>query len=184
MAITFVGMVYRGLTTFLPKFLGSRLADEASTATAVGGALTTLALIAGLGGMYVAGRWVDRIGAGPVFLAGTVLQAPMLVLLGAAIDPALVPLAMGVAFFHFMTQPAGNYLVAAPYAIPSARSGIRALLLHVVRRRLCRRGDRRLDQRAREPVAGLPLVGAATDSRGSRGALALVGRAPTGRNGG
>jgi MFS family permease len=41
-----------------------------------------------------------------------VLQAPFLVAAGFASGLALVPLFMGVAFFHFFTQPAGNRMVA------------------------------------------------------------------------
>ena len=109
----FMGMVYRGLTTFLPKFFAVSYSDDASAGTALGGALTTVALLVGLGGMYVAGRMIDR-GTHParVFLVGALLQAPFLLSIGVASGVPLVPLFMGVAFFHFFTQPAGNRLVA------------------------------------------------------------------------
>jgi MFS family permease len=112
-ATTFMGMVYRGLTTFLPKFFAVSYSADASHGTALGGALTTAALLVGLAGMYVAGRLIDR-GMHPsrVFLIATVLQAPFLVAAGFASGLALVPLFMGVAFFHFFTQPAGNRMVA------------------------------------------------------------------------
>lgn len=112
-ATAFMGMVYRGVTTFLPKFFAVSFSDDASVGTAVGGILTTAALLAGLAGMYVAGRLVDR-GRHPavVFLAGALLQAPFLVLIGYAAGPVVLPLFMSVAFFHFFTQPAGNHLVA------------------------------------------------------------------------
>jgi MFS family permease len=112
-AAAFLGMIYRGVTTFLPKFLGERFAAGATGATAIGGALTTVALLTGLAGMWLAGRLVDR-GRRPVtvFLLGTLLQAPFLVALGLAGGPLLLPLAMSVAFFHFFTQPPGNQIVA------------------------------------------------------------------------
>jgi len=112
-ATMFMGMVYRGLTTFLPKFFAVSYSDDASAGTALGGALTTAALLVGLGGMYVAGRMIDR-GTHParVFLLGAVLQGPFLLSIGFAGGSPLVPLFMGVAFFHFFTQPAGNRLVA------------------------------------------------------------------------
>ncbi len=139
-ATAFMGMVYRGMTTFLPKFFAVSFSDDASVGTAVGGILTTAALLAGLAGMYVAGRLVD-LGRHPalVFLAGALLQAPFLVLIGYAAGPVVlplfmsvgailqgpflvligwvagpvfIPLFMSVAFFHFFTQPAGNHLVA------------------------------------------------------------------------
>ena len=47
-AATFMGMVYRGVTTFLPKFLALEYANGAGVGTAVGGALTTAALVVGL----------------------------------------------------------------------------------------------------------------------------------------
>lgn len=120
-AAAFMGMVYRGMTTFLPKFFATRFVDDAASGTALGGALTTAALFTGLAGMYVAGRMADAgLGAARVFLAGAVLQLPCLVALGYVAGPALVPLAMGVAFFHFMTQPVGNQMVAR-FTPPSLR---------------------------------------------------------------
>jgi MFS family permease len=112
-ATTFMGMVYRGLTTFLPKFFAVSYSDDASAGTALGGALTTVALLVGLAGMYVAGRLIDG-GTHParVFLVGALLQGPFLLLIGVSSGSPLVPLFMGVAFFHFFTQPAGNRLVA------------------------------------------------------------------------
>lgn len=112
-AILFMGVVYRGVTTFLPKFFATRLTDEASTGTALGGLLTTLALAVGLVGIWAGGRLADRGVAAPVlFLLGAAAQIPFLVALGYLGSPGLVPAAMGVAFFHFLTQPAGNYMVA------------------------------------------------------------------------
>jgi MFS family permease len=112
-AMAFMGMVYRGMTTFLPKLFATRYASEASTGTAVGGLLTTLALLVGLLGMYVAGRAIDR-GVRParVFLIGAVVQMPFLLAIARAGGSGLLPLMMAVAFFHFFTQPPGNYLVA------------------------------------------------------------------------
>jgi MFS family permease len=112
-AITFMGVVYRGVTTFLPKFFATRLAEDSSTGTAVGGLMTTLALLVGLVGIYVGGRAADRgLPAPLIFLVGAAMQAPFLVALSYVANPLLVPAAMGVAFFHFLTQPAGNYMVA------------------------------------------------------------------------
>jgi len=112
-AAAFLGMVYRGMTTFLPKFFATRYAADASAGVALGGALTTLALLAGVVGMYVAGRSIDR-GMRPsrVFLLGTLVQLPFLVALGFLDGLVLLPLAMAVAFFHFFTQPPGNHMVA------------------------------------------------------------------------
>ena len=112
-AAAFMGMVYRGMMTFLPKFFAVTYTDEAELGTAVGGLLTTTALLAGLAGMYIAGRLVDR-GRHPalVFLVGAVMQAPFLLLVSYAGGSTLIPLFMCVSFFHFFTQPAGNHLVA------------------------------------------------------------------------
>ena len=112
-AMAFMGMVYRGITTFLPKLLGTRFASDAGASTAIGGLLTTLALLTGLLGMYVAGRLVDR-GVPParVFLLGAVMQTPLLLAIAYVGNLGLLPLMMTVAFFHFITQPAGNYMVA------------------------------------------------------------------------
>jgi MFS family permease len=108
-----MGMVYRGMTTFLPKFLATSYAGTSGAGVAVGGLLATLALLAGVAGMYVAGRMIDR-GMRPahVFLLGAAAQLPFLVALALLGGAALLPLAMAVAFFHFFTQPPGNQLVA------------------------------------------------------------------------
>ena len=112
-ATAFMGMVYRGMTTFLPKFFAVSYTDEVARGTALGGVLTTAALLVGLAGMYTAGRLVDRgYHAAFVFLVGGTLQIPLLVAVRWVAGPAMVPVFMGVAFFHFFTQPAGNKLVA------------------------------------------------------------------------
>jgi len=111
-AATFMGMVYRGVTTFLPKFFSTSYSSDAIGGTALGGALTTLALLVGLAGMWVAGRLADG-GHAPsrVFLIGGLLQAPFLLVVGLFGNLWLVPLFMGFAFFHFFTQPVGNQMV-------------------------------------------------------------------------
>jgi len=111
-AAAFLGMVYRGTTTFLPKFFAKSYASGTSAGVALGGLLTTLALLSGVAGMYVAGRGIDRgTSSARVFLAGAVAQLPFLAALGFAGGPALLPLAMLAAFSHFFTQPPGNRLV-------------------------------------------------------------------------
>ncbi len=112
-AAVFMGMVYRGMTTFLPKFFATQYTDGAASGTALGGALTTAALIVGLFGMYTSGRVADR-GTRPalVFLIGAAAQIPFLIAIGFLTGSVLVPLAMGVAFFHFWTQPVGNQMVS------------------------------------------------------------------------
>ena len=112
-ATAFMGMVYRGMTTFLPKFFAVSYTDELARGTALGGVLTTAALVVGLAGMYTAGRMIDRgRHAALVFLVGGMLQIPFLLAIHWLAGPTLVPLFMGVAFFHFFTQPTGNKLVA------------------------------------------------------------------------
>jgi FSR family fosmidomycin resistance protein-like MFS transporter len=112
-AAIFMGMVYRGMTTFLPKFFAVTHTEDASVGTALGGAMTTAALMIGLVGMYAAGRLADR-GMRPaiVFLIGATLQVPFFLAIAWLGGTALLPLAMGVAFFHFFTQPVGNHMVA------------------------------------------------------------------------
>ncbi len=112
-AAAFLGMIYRGVTTFLPKFFATHFTEGESLGAAWGGLLATVALMAGLVGMYAAGRMIDA-GARPsrVFLLGAVVQGPFLLALGYVAGPALLPMAMGVAFFHFFTQPPGNHMVA------------------------------------------------------------------------
>lgn len=112
-ATTFMGMVYRGMATFLPKFLAVTYASNSRLGTAIGGSLTSAALVVGLGGMWLAGRAIDR-GSHPAraFLLGAVAQAPFLVAIAFVPGAFVLPLFMSVAFFHFYTQPAGNHMVA------------------------------------------------------------------------
>jgi MFS family permease len=119
--MAFLGMVYRGMTTFLPKLFATRYSSDPAEGTALGGALTTAALLVGLAGMYIAGRSVDR-GMTPAraLLYGVVLQAPFLVAIYYSGSLFLLPLMMAAAFFHFFTQPAANHLVAS-YVPPRVR---------------------------------------------------------------
>jgi hypothetical protein len=70
-------------------------------------------LLVGLLGMYAAGRMADGgVRAPVVFLIGAALQIPFFLGIAALGGFGLLPLAMGVAFFHFFTQPVGNHMVA------------------------------------------------------------------------
>lgn len=108
-----MGMVYRGVTTFLPKFFAVSYGSSSHAGTALGGLLTTAALLTGLAGMYAAGRMADG-GTRParLFLLGAAMQAPLLLLIGLLGGKVLLPLAMAFAFFHFFTQPSSNRMVA------------------------------------------------------------------------
>jgi MFS family permease len=112
-AMGFMGMIYRGMTTFLPKLLATHYATDGEGGTALGGLLTTAALLVGLAGMYASGRLVDR-GLLPAraFLIGAVAQAPFLLAVAGANRSGLLPLMMAAAFAHFFTQPPANQLVA------------------------------------------------------------------------
>lgn len=112
-SIGFMGMIYRGMTTFLPKLFAERLSEEVERGVLIGGIWTSVALFTGLAGMYVAGRLSDRgLHPATVFMIGAALQVPFLVLIPQVGGMLTVPLVMGVAFFHFFTQPVGNQLVA------------------------------------------------------------------------
>ncbi|MDH3626091.1 MAG: MFS transporter [Acidobacteriota bacterium] len=111
--IGFTGMVYRGMTTFLPKLFAQRMTDVADRGVLVGGIWTTVALCVGLLGMYVAGRLSDHgIHPAMVFLIGALMQIPFLIMIPHVHGMTTVPLVMAVSFFHFFTQPVGNQLVA------------------------------------------------------------------------
>jgi MFS family permease len=112
-AAAFMGMVYRGVTTFLPKFFAIRLELDPTAGTAIGGLLTSLALLVGLVGMFMAGRLADRgVALERVFLLGAVAQVPFLLALSRVGGPLLLAPAMAVAFFHFLTQPPANHMIA------------------------------------------------------------------------
>jgi MFS family permease len=168
-AAGFMGMVYRGMTTFLPKLFAISYTQDVSSGVALGGALTTGALLVGMAGMYAAGRLSDS-GRHPalVFFLGAVAQGPLLVAMAHFSGPLLVPLAMGVAFFT--SVPARG----SAHAPACTRAGIRCVLLSGFRRWLRWRQLERVGQRHVRARLHLPRPGRAARPLRARSARAAA----------
>lgn len=119
-----LGLTYRGVMTFLPAYMGQNvhLSFLRLEAVALGGAVTTLALLSGSVGQYLAGRLVDRYEPEKLYLATLVIGTIFLLLMAKASDILLVASAILYAFFFFGTQPIQNYLIAS--YLPKHRQGL------------------------------------------------------------
>ncbi len=114
MSFAFLGMAYKGLTTFLPVYMSQSAFGNQSSFNPVtlGGAIATLALLFGLLGQYIGGILSDRIFP-EFFYAVTTLVAGILALSMAFTSGIfLVIVAIAQAFFAFTSQPVQNLLVS------------------------------------------------------------------------
>ena len=113
-AAVLVGFVYRGALTFLPLYLGRRLAGDSSPerAAAIGGYIVTGALTIGMGAQWLGGQLGARYSPTRLFALGHMASVPCLLLLATADGVLLVVAAALFAFGHFLAQPLGNALVA------------------------------------------------------------------------
>ncbi len=110
----FNGLAYRGTMTFLPtlfefkfdySFLG--LSDLSRA-----GMLATIVLLVGIGGQYVSGRLIDRIGGERIMVISSALVVPFLLLMSFLSNLGLLVVSLGFALVYFSAQPAGNFLVS------------------------------------------------------------------------
>lgn len=110
-----LGLCYRGTLTFLPQILGGRLAPSlhGATTVAVGGWVTTMALLVGVAGQWIGGGVLfHRVRLEPLF---GLLLLPCLggLLLLARAEGWWMAAGAGLfGFFFFAAQPVGNGLVA------------------------------------------------------------------------
>jgi MFS family permease len=119
-----LGLSYRGVMTFLPAYLGQNvhLSFLRLEAVALGGVVTTLALLSGSVGQYLAGRLVDRYQPEKLYLGTLVIGTIFILLMARASNILLVGSAILYAFFFFSTQPIQNYLIAS--YLPKHRRGL------------------------------------------------------------
>ncbi|MFP4643709.1 MAG: MFS transporter [Spirochaetales bacterium] len=118
-----LGLAYRGIITFLPSYMGEhvQIGLLGNDAVTIGGFVTTLALLSGAVGQYIAGKLVDRYSPERLYL-GVVAAAGILVLLIAGTTGTiLVGVTVVFALFNFATQPLQNYLLS--HYMPSRHQG-------------------------------------------------------------
>ncbi len=124
LSATFLGLTYKGIMTFLPVYMGENIHIFNINKVAIGGYITTLALISGSVGQYISGKIVDKYSREKIYffliIFGSIFVLTMafaknypIILIGAAVFYAL---------FYFAVQPVQNYIIST--YLPSHRHGI------------------------------------------------------------
>lgn len=121
------GLIYRGVTYFLPRHLTERV-DPASLAwlsssaswlgegkggDTLGAVVTSLALLTGVVAQWWGGKLADRFRRERLFLAMTLMIVPILLLMAVARDMALLAAALVFGFGWYLGQPLLNSIAAA-----------------------------------------------------------------------
>lgn len=124
LSATALGMSYKGIMTFLPIYMGTRVnlgVMNLNTVT-LGGTIATLALASGAVGQYLAGRLVDRHSAERLYLIAVMIGMICVFVMSFSTNVLLVISAVIYAFFYFSTQPIQNYLISR--YLPEHRHGL------------------------------------------------------------
>jgi len=108
------GLVYRGVVTFMPTHLSAAVQSPIAGLDPVmlGGSFTTVALLFGVAGQFTGGYLSDRRRREALGLIALGVSAPALLGVWAFGGVALLGAAALFAFFHFMSQPVFNALIA------------------------------------------------------------------------
>ncbi len=111
---TLTGLCYRGVMTFLPTYMAQKgqLDFLPIGSVALGGMMSTIALLFGTIGQYMGGNLSDRYLPEKIYFGAYLLGAPFLFLVGLATNLFVVFSALAFAFFYFSTQPTQNHLLA------------------------------------------------------------------------
>jgi MFS family permease len=120
-----LGLCYRGVMTFLPTYLGQKVQIDflPIDSVALGGMMSTVALLFGTIGQYMGGNLSDRYPPETVYFGAFLLGAPFLFLVGLSRNLFVVLTALAYAFFYFSTQPTGSHLVARYTSVRSRGTG-------------------------------------------------------------
>ena len=122
------GFVYRGLVTFLPLYLSQRLHFTLLNwgSMAIAGSFTTIALFFGVIGQLLGGYLCERRSHEGLAFVVAIIAIPLLLLMGNSEGLSLMAASITLAFFHFMSQPIFNNLIAdyAPVAWRGRSYGI------------------------------------------------------------
>jgi len=108
------GLIYRGVVTFLPTHLSENVHLGAAGIDSVmlAGSFTTVALLFGVAGQFLGGYLSDRRSREKLALLATAISVPALAAVWGFGGLLLLGSAALFAFFHFMSQPVFNALVA------------------------------------------------------------------------
>ena len=109
-----IGLVYRGVVTFLPSYLSGQagLSIAGMDPVMLAGSFTTVALLFGVAGQFVGGYLSDRHRREMIALVSSAVSVPALIGVWYFGGVALLGAAALFAFFHFMSQPVFNALIA------------------------------------------------------------------------
>jgi MFS family permease len=120
---TALGLTYKGIMTFLPTYMGTRVNLSVMNLNTVtlGGTVATLALASGAVGQYVAGRLVDRQSAEKLYLGSVIIGMICVFVMSFSTNALLMISAVIYSFFYFSTQPIQNYLISR--YLPENRHG-------------------------------------------------------------
>ncbi len=113
-ANTLNGLLYRGVVTFLPAHLSANVGSTIAGIDPVllAGSFTTVALLFGVAGQFLGGYFCDRRRREALALTAIAVSAPALLGVWGFAGPILLGAAALFAFFHFMSQPVFNALIA------------------------------------------------------------------------
>jgi len=108
------GLVYRGVVTFLPAHLSASLGSGFAGVDPVmlSGSFTTVALLFGVAGQFVGGVFSDRLRREGLALISLGVASPALFGVWGFTGLGVLAAAALFAFFHFMSQPVFNALIA------------------------------------------------------------------------
>jgi len=114
LANTVNGLVYRGVVTFLPSHLSTSFSSGFAGVDPImlGGSFTTVALLFGVAGQFSGGFFSDRWRREGLALISLGVAAPALLGIWGFAGAGVLMAAAGFAFFHFMSQPVFNALIA------------------------------------------------------------------------
>lgn len=119
-----LGLTYKGIMTFLPAYMGENvtIAGMSVNKVTLGGTVTTLALLSGAAGQYIAGRLADRVSVEKLYLLSIAVGTVCVFIMSVTKNVLLIAAAVVYAFFYFSTQPIQNYLLSRYF--PPNRQGM------------------------------------------------------------
>lgn len=117
-----ISLIYRGVVTFMPKYLGEQLTPMFSgfSKQQIAAYATTFVLIFGVGGQYLGGYLSERVRHETLGVIVNVAAIPFMLGIAFFTGVPLIVSAAIFAFFHFAGQPIYNSLVS-DYSPPSRR---------------------------------------------------------------
>ncbi len=119
-----ISFIYRGMVTFMPKYLGEQLTPMFAgySKQQIASTAATFVLVFGVVGQYLGGFLSERFRHETLGIIVNVAAIPFMVAIAAFSGAPLIASAATFAFFHFAGQPIYNSLVA-DYS-PASRRGL------------------------------------------------------------